>query len=467
MQVFLFFLLITTVQSFFPHFPFSIPEMGERILSTLKPRKCIGSFQIETREIKSILNPSTDPLFNQIKGFYGIIGPDINISSVSSLYDLFTGDGMIQGVFFKGGKMTFVKHFVRTDKLLYESIYGRFSKNLFMTPLYILLNKMGCLPNTMGLANTAFLKTPKETFALFERDHPYQINIDVENHNLHTVKKRTIPDLTHFSGHSKYKNQKIHTIDYDVLTNQLTYIQLTPQFNILFKTVIKTHYVPLIHDFVLSGNNMIFVDSPFVWMFSMDTKNPPVRFDRTQPTYIYLYDNVKHTTKFWMSPLSFYVFHYGHVEIGENIDIYAPVYDDIDFSSLHIKGRYRHISLRPSGEVVIKKNWALENLNLDFPLKWRRYVILREIENHVIKGFVVCKGLAIIKRIRLPEDRVFCGEPSIIELLGEPYLLGLSYDKYEMGYISLISVFKDDYREIELKERVSIGFHSIFMTPDE
>lgn len=445
MQVFWFFLYIGTIQAFLPPI----------------------SFRIETREIRTILKPTNDPLFKQIKGFYGIIGPDINSSSITSLYDLFTGDGIIQGVFFNDDKMTFVKHFVRTEKLLYESIHGRFSKNVFMTPIYILLNKMGCIPNTLGLANTAFLTIDEQTFALFERDHPYQIYIDIDNHLLFTVKKEEIKGMTHFSGHSKYENQKIHTIDYDVLTNHLTYIQLTPQFNILFKTVIKTRYVPFIHDFVVSDNKIMFIDSPFVWTFSMNMKNPPVSFDRRKPTYIYLYDTVKDTMRTWISTHSFFIFHYGHIEIGENIDIYAPVYETIDFSSVQIKGRYRHISLRQSGEVVIKKNWMLENLNLDFPLKWGQYTILREIENQAIMGFVVCKELMVIRRIRLPEGRFFCGEPSIIEFTGGPYLLGLTYDKRGMGYISLVGVFKEDYRELDLEERVSIGFHSIFLSPDK
>lgn len=109
----------------------------------------------------------------------------------------------------------------------------------------------------------------------------------------------------------------------------------------------------------------------------------------------------------------------------------------------------------------------LENLNLDFPLKWGQYTILREIENQAIMGFVVCKELMVIRRIRLPEGRFFCGEPSIIEFTGGPYLLGLTYDKRGMGYISLVGVFTEDYRELDLEERVSIGFHSIFLSPDK
>ena len=468
-------------------------------------------FRIETREIRSPIIKTQDPLFNGITGFYGIIGPDVDVKSITSLYELFTGDGMIQGVFFDKGKMTFVKHFIRTEKLLYESDHGRFSKNVCMTPLYVLLNKLGCLPNTLGLANTAFLQIENKVFALFERDYPYQINIDVESQLLYTIKKKIIPNVAHFSGHSKYDGQMIHTIDYDVVQNRLIYVRLNSSFRQISKSVIKTHYIPLIHDFIVLSNNtntnnskMIFVDSPFVWNIPSPSPwttpspspspspwttplpspwttpspspwtspwtSPPVKFDRKKPTYITLYDTSTNRRKEWLSPESFYMFHCAYFEEkGENIDIYAPLYDDVEFSSLGIQGKYRRVTLHPSGKVTISKNAALERQNLDFPVKYGKYIILRNVENQSITGFVVCKGLTIVKRIRLKQNRFFCGEPTIIEL-GEtktPYLLGLSYDDKGMGYVSLIGVFNEDYRELELEERVQIGFHSIYLSSSD
>jgi len=421
-------------------------------------------FCIESREKRTQIEISKDPLFKNIKGFYGLIGPDINISTDTSLYELFSGDGIIQGIFFDNGKITFVKHFVRTEKLLYESVNGRFSKSIFMIPFYLLLNKIGYLPNLLGIANTAFLQIQQKTFVLFERDHPYEININIENQTLQTVKKNIIDGLSHFSAHSTYDKNIIHTIDYDVVNKQILYIHMNKYFKIICKTVIKTHYIPIIHDFIILPNRLIFIDSPFVWSLSIGNKRPPVIFDCEQPTYIIIYDNTTNILQKYKSPTSFYMFHCAYVEeIGENIHIFAPLYDNIDFSSLKIKGQYRRITIKSSGEVVIHKNYLLEFLNLDFPIKWGKYIILREIDNEVIKGFIVCKELNIIKRIRLPLLRFFCGEPTIIELIGEPYLLGLSYDDTGIGYVSLIGIFNNDYREIKLYEQTIIGFHSIFI----
>jgi len=421
-------------------------------------------FRIETREIRQPLPISSDPLFRELNGFYGLIGPDINTTTVKSLYDLFTGDGIIQGVFCHKGCLTFVKHFVRTEKLLFESIHGRFSKHLWMTPLYIFLNKLGLLPNVLGLANTALLSLDPahRLFALFERDLPYEIYPDQETHTLYTLKKVKIPSLSHFSGHSKFENQQIHTIDYNVLSNQIEYMRLDLQFRPLSRSVIKMNYIPLVHDFCILGSRILLLDAPFEWRPAFP-RNIPVAFHPHKPVHILLYDSSNGVMKRWSQSTPFYIFHYAEVkEVNGNIDIYAPVYDHIDFSSLAIVGKYRNIRLKSDGEVVIKKNPVLENMNLDFPVVWRGYVILRSIENFSIRGFVVCKDLRILRRIRLPLNRYFCGEPAIVELVGKPYLMGFSYDEGGMGYVSIIGVFEDSYAEQAVGHPLTMGFHSIF-----
>ena len=44
-----------------------------------------------------------------ISGFYGLIGPNTDYKNISSLYDLFTGDGVIQGVFLENGTANYVR----------------------------------------------------------------------------------------------------------------------------------------------------------------------------------------------------------------------------------------------------------------------------------------------------------------------------------------------------------------------
>jgi hypothetical protein len=92
-----------------------------------------NKINIKSNEIKHQITyklpPNKQHIINKINGFYGLIGPDVNISSVNNLFDLFIGDGTIQGVFFDSGNVTVIKHFVRTDKLIYEEENGRIPNN--------------------------------------------------------------------------------------------------------------------------------------------------------------------------------------------------------------------------------------------------------------------------------------------------------------------------------------------------
>jgi hypothetical protein len=99
-------------------------------------------------------------------------------------------------------------------------------------------------------------------------------------------------------------------------------------------------------------------------------------------------------------------------------------------------------------------------------LKWKEFVLLRSIENQKIKGFVLCRELDIVKKIHLPENRFFCGEPSIIEISDSPFLIGFSYDSFENGFLILFEIFNKNqtYIEIPLANNIQlqIGFHSAF-----
>ncbi len=431
-------------------------------------------FLIKHRELKKEIKYNhTDlhPYIKNVSGFYGLIGPDIDMFSIKTLYDLFTGDGMIQGVFLDKGNITFVKHIVRTEKILYEEQYGRFSKKFLMTLFYLLLNKMNMLPNVLGLANTALLDIGSKTLALFERDLPYEIKIDFEKKQLKTLQKIKIDNLEHFSGHSKNIESHIHTIDYDVIKNRILYIVLNHAFEEIHRTCIKTTYIPILHDFAVLKNGLLFIDSPFVW--SPFSKIPVTLSN--QSTYIHVCNTYTNMRVQYECILPFYLFHYANiVETEKSITIYGSHYEELDFSSLYIQGKYRKIVVNKiSGEVFIIKNNELESMNLDFPLQWKEYVLLRSISNQTIHGFVLCRGLDIIKKINMPNDRFFCGEPSIIEIDGSPFLIGFAYDSFENGYLILFELFHifsennktEKYIEIVLDTdiKLTIGFHSIFL----
>jgi carotenoid cleavage dioxygenase-like enzyme len=416
-----------------------------------------------SKKIEYNLKKDDSDIIKKINGFYGMIGPDVNTSTISTLYDLFTGDGNIQGVFFDNGELTYTKNFVRTEKLLYEEINGRIPNHWVITFLFTALEKTGLLPNMMGMANTAMLSIENNTYALFERDLPYLLDIDYSKKCINTIKKVNIKGLSHFSGHSKYINNKIETIDYHILTKSIDYFQLNKSFDILNKKAIYLDNLPITHDFIMANDNIVLTDSPFSFHIDDITNiRVPVKFNKKRPTNIHIINKTDFSINKFISNESFYIFHYADLkDCDECIDIYAPVYEDVNFSKLSINGKYRKISINKlTTEVKMVKNELLEKFNLDFPIKYKNKVILRNIFNNTINGFVICENL-YIKHILFLKDKFICGEPAITEIDNVPYLISFGYNS-ENSYLIIIDIENYKIIEIPLNVNVNIGFHSIF-----
>ena len=404
-------------------------------------------------------------VLNKIDGFYGMIGPDINITTIKSLYDLFTGDGNIQGVFFDNGNLTFIKHFIRTDKVKFEEKYGKIPKDLLSTIFMMLMNKVKLFPNIMGVANTALLNINNNVYALFERDLPYSVFVDFENKTIGMDKKIELDNIHYISGHSKYDilEKTIHTIEYHVSTQYLNYYSLFDNFKIKNKTSIHTKYLPIVHDFAMFNSCVLVTDSPFIIKMS-DLKKIPVHLDTNKPTFIHVINTKTEQLETYNTSEGFYIFHYADVsENDESITIYAPIYESMDFSNLNIHGKYRKINIdKRTRNVTIEKNAVFDEYNLDFPIKYKKKVILRNIHNNSINGFVICENLNITKTIML-NNRYVCGEPVIIEIEEIPHIIAFSYDRFSKGHLLVINMESASIINIPLNCSLNIGFHSIFL----
>jgi carotenoid cleavage dioxygenase-like enzyme len=198
-----------------------------------------------------------------ISGFYGLIGPKIDYKNVSSLFDLFTGDGIIQGMFLENGTATFTQGLINTEKRQFENTHHlqSHSKNVFITLIHMILNYLRIIPNMLGVANTAFLQVYDRSYALFERDMPYEIRIDSSNKQIDTIKRQNIPFLSTFSGHSKVINGNIETIEYNILNNQVIWYQLDSNFKKLNKIQVQMKYIPMVHDFYSDNQYILLIES--------------------------------------------------------------------------------------------------------------------------------------------------------------------------------------------------------------
>lgn len=415
------------------------------------------------------LSISDKNIISKINGFYGLIGPNINKTSIKTLYDLFTGDGIVQGLFFDNGNLTFINHLIKTDKLVYEDKNGKVPQNILLIFFFMIMNKLNLLPNLMGMANTALLNVENKMYALFERDYPYLLDINFKNKTLNTLNKVKLESISHFSAHSKYDNENkvIESIDYNVLQNSISYYAMNSDFKIINSTKVFTKYIPIIHDFVNLPNKVIFIDSPIELDITSISKMP-VRMNESKDTRIIIINKNDFSKKVINVNNSFYVFHYGDFYENENfIEIYAPLYDSLDFGELNLFGKYRRLVINKENyECKIDINEELENYNLDFPLKYENKVILRNIKDNKINGFIITQGLKIKKKIFF-ENKYLCGEPSIINISNgnmiKYYLISLYYDNNNYGYFMLIDLKTYKKIEIPLNKELNIGFHSIFV----
>lgn len=390
---------------------------------------------------------------NSINGFYGMIGPNIERKNTKSLLDLFMGNGVIQGIFINNGTMTYIKREVETEKRKLE-------KYIFKKP--------SLLPNPFGVANTALFYHRNLTYALFERDLPYLIDIDFKKKNIRTVGKYCIEDVSHFSAHPKVKvkDSFIENIDYDVLRKNVKIHQFDPFLRLLSTITVPVKYIPMVHDFISTEKSIVFLNSPFkIDYFPF----PKIKLDVTKTSIFYLINREKNNVveRFYCNHALF-IFHYADVyENEEEIEMYAPVHDSLDFSTLNIRGKYRKIVLNKKTKVVrVDRNEDLENLYLEFPVSFyhedKKKVLLRYVEDSCNTGFVICHKHILESKIHFP-GKCICGEPSILIVDNIPYALFFTIDIEDNGYVNILNLVTTENTEIVTNQKMKIGFHSLFL----
>jgi hypothetical protein len=431
-------------------------------------------FQISKREItkhfqyNQIASSDSQNIVKNINGFYGMIGPDVNEDKIKSVYELFAGDGVIQGVFFDNGNITFVKKFIRTEKLLFEEKYGKIPSNLFITALFTIGSILKLLPNIIGRANTALININKNTYALFEGDNPYLLNIDFENKAIETIKKVNIPDLDYFCAHSKFNNyeQQIESVDYDVMKKAVNYYLLNSAFQIINQTKIPTSYMPFVHDFITTNNSILVTESPFLLkMDSLKNVKVPIELDKNSTTKIHIIDKSTNKCETYEINQSIFIFHYALLKEDDNqIIIFAPIYESMDFNDLNVEGKYRKVLInKRTKNVTIEKNEELERFSLDFPLRFDNKIVLLNGVKNKATGFIICDELNIVYKHFL-EDRHICGEPAIVYIDNIPYLIAFENDpSNKNSYLLIMNLKTYKTTEIPLELELGIGFHSLFI----
>jgi len=399
-----------------------------------------------------------------------MVGPNLKLTEIRNLVELFTGNGVIQGVFFNNGRAQFVRHVINTRKNQREP----FSREpVIITVLKYLLYKVGAFPyNNIGVANTALYplsdrvdENTTAVYAMYERDLPYLVHLYHNTSSIATIKQMDglYPEIQEVSGHSKsIPGNRMETLDYHVLSKQVDYYQVHDNMkSIVLKKTIQMRYIPIMHDFISTENSIMMMDSPLGFDFSNILRGKlPIVFREHASTFVHVMDKITGMVEKYEITSGHYVFHYSDCkETDEKIEIYAPLYDNLDFSSLNICGKYRKIVIdRHTKRVTIEYNPYLETMNLDFPIAGANgTVVLRNIENRRMNGFVMVDGLEIVKTW-LYDDLSFCGEHVVLDNSIMAFCL-----KGESNYLCVIDIVSDNLELIECSYDLTMGFHSVFV----
>jgi carotenoid cleavage dioxygenase-like enzyme len=411
------------------------------------------------------------PLISKINGFFGVIGPHIHYSNITDLMGLFIQNGNIQGVFFKDGNISFVRHSIRTGKFQYEENHGKIVHHMFLYGIFEFLGIKDIIPSIFDVANTAFLKIcENKIYALYERDLPYQITIDFKNQSIATIGKQEIESITEFSAHAKFDsfNNIIETVNYNYLQGKISYHEICPSdFHILRETHIHAKYVPFVHDFISTSDKIIFTEPPIQICLNTNlstfVENPfHISLNPKEKTQIHILQKSDFSKETILLDASFSIFHYAkYREDHNNMYIWASMYDILDFSQFQLSGKYRKITIcKQTKEVTVETNPVLEKMGVDFPIQYGEMVILSNST-----GFVVCDGLEIVREISL-HGKYICGEPRIYYVDEESYLIFLTFDIADSSKSDFILVNLKSWEiiEIPLNESLNVGFHSLFLS---
>lgn len=425
-------------------------------------------------------------IIKNISGFYGQIGPNPQYYNKKDDYHLFDGNGMIHGIFFEKGNLTYTNHMIRTDKFLFEKRFKRKLpiglsniRNKFYPIKFFFLNflkKIKLFPNFIGTANTAIWNSNNKIYALNERDYPYEINIDFNEKKIDTIKKHTLDKIEYFTAHPKIDNETIYAISYNTYFPKASLLKYDKNLKLLDLKDIKTNYTSMIHDIAISENHIIFCQIPYKFNLSQILYNKlPYYFDKNDKN-IFTVISKDFKTSFNVDVNlneSFFIFHYGNCwEDDENIYFYAIIQNNFEMelfsnmkkSKIENNAKYRKFIINKKTHLLeIKKDINFEKINVEFPICKFNITLLSIFgDNLDIIGFTITDNYSLFRKIYLNNKKVY-GEPNLIYINEEIYIICYVYDKFYNNYLYLQNIKTNKSIEIKLDVQLNKGFHSIFI----
>ena len=421
-------------------------------------------------------------------------------------YSWFDGDGMIHGVYFEKGQITYQNKWIQTKRLNVEDRIGKkvylylaefIDKNgLFKFMIYSLKRYLHIIPGVKGTANTALLETNNRFFALHEGDLPYELEIKTNPFNISTKGIVDIPDTFSTTAHpiKDDKRDQLYMCSY----NNYNFKDGKFIFNVFNKDLVKIQDKNIsllnngiVHSTSFTGNKLIIPDMPMKFNpLRIFTNRLPLYFDKHNGVTRFGILDVDDPTniEWYHFDENFYVFHFSDsYETPDEYIIYACVIRNINIEAFIFfekndptnkgNGLIRKIRLnKKTKRGTVIRNKQIEDMdvdfcyNTDFPITSKLntkdiYCCIFDSNKASISGYLKINtdDFRISKpAIFLLENNTYgTAEPQTVVIENKEYLLGY-LEKDSKYFISLIDVLNQSIESIEIPARIPPGFHSMF-----
>ena len=254
----------------------------------------------------------TGEIPDRLRGQFIQNGPNPRFEPLGR-YHMFDGDGMLHSVDFRDGSVAYKNRWIRTPMLEAELRAGRALypglADLMNFPDPALVGDAGMIKNP---ANTHIVKHAGKLLALYETGMPVEVTKDLETLGVHDFDGKLPSGIT---AHPRIDpiTQEMFFFAYSPFPPYLRYFVADAQGNLVHSIELATPAPTMIHDFVITDEHAVFLDSPLLFNMSAMTEGGPMvkytpeagtrigvmpRFGRPEDMVWHTIDN-GHVQHFW------------------------------------------------------------------------------------------------------------------------------------------------------------------------
>lgn len=233
----------------------------------------------------------------EIAGTYLRNGPNPAYSPLSYTYP-FDGDGMIHGVTFEGGKVSYRNRFVLTDGLREERRADRALYGGLMGP-----------GQSKNVANTNVVRHAGRILALYEGGLPYELSPALETKGRYDFAGKTHSAVT---AHPRIDPQtgEMVIFRYSIRHPYLVVSVVDAAGNLVRETPVDTPTAYMVHDFVVTASHIVFFLCPSVFDLETARAGQFLRWEPGRGTRIAILRRDGTGGVRWVQDEPYFIFHF-------------------------------------------------------------------------------------------------------------------------------------------------------------